>query len=267
MKKLTLISPLLLLMLFSCAPSNDQNPQSSTGSKAQSSEVSTWTVAYFPWKPQHIWYFARPANVEGKYPALILIHEWWGLNDNIKSLASDFAKQGYIVLAADMYWGKTATDSTWATALAWAVSNDEAGAFENLRYAIQYLQWLSEVDDERIWTVWWCFWWWWAYQMAKNNLWTKVSVMYYWRFNADDDLSMMRSQILWHYWEKDMSISIDSAREFQAKLETLSWDHAVYIYPNVGHGFANNPETEDEKDAANLAMQRTLDFLKSNLRE
>ncbi|EKE27675.1 MAG: hypothetical protein ACD_3C00172G0002 [uncultured bacterium (gcode 4)] len=272
MKKIALLSPLLFLLL-SCTPNNDRDMQNGTGDTTNwqnevvgTGDISTWSVAYFPWKWEYIGYFAKPAR-DWTYPALILIHEWWWLNDNIKSLAMDFAKEGYVVLAADMYWSKVAKNATEAMQFASGVTNNEAAAFDNLKYAVEYLQWLPEVDDNRMWSVGWCFWWWWAYQMAKNNLWTKVSVMYYWRFNPEDDLSMMRSQILGHFWEKDMNISIDTVNEFQAKLKTLTWSHMVYIYPNAGHGFANEPSDNYDEEAANLAWQRTLDFLNVNLKQ
>lgn len=102
--------------------------------------------------------------------------------------------------------------------------------------------------------------------MAKNNLGTKATVMYYGRFNTADDLSMMRSQILGHFGEKDTSIAVNTVKEFQAKLQTLSGSNAVYIYPNAGHGFANEPDPTYDKAAADLAWQRTVDFLQKNLK-
>lgn len=102
--------------------------------------------------------------------------------------------------------------------------------------------------------------------MAKNNLGTKASVMYYGRFNPADDLKMMRAQILGHFGEKDTSISVDTVNEFQAKLTTLSGNNAVYIYPNAGHGFANANDQTYDKAAADLAWQRTLDFLNKNVK-
>lgn len=90
--------------------------------------------------------------------------------------------------------------------------------------------------------------------------------MYYGRFNPSDDLKMMRSQILGHFGEKDTSITIDSVTEFQAKLKTLSGSTSmVYIYPNAGHGFANESGATYDKVAAETAWQRTIDFLAKNV--
>lgn len=227
--------------------------------------IVTSDVTYFSWSDQNVWYMVKP-KASWKYPALILIHEWWWLNDNIKSLARDFAKEGYVVLAVDLYWSKSATTPNDAMKLASGVSADEKKAFDNLKAAVAYLKWESEVDATRLWSVGWCFGWGWSYQMAKNSLWTVVSVMYYWRFNTKDDLSMMKSQILGHFWEKDASIKVDTVKEFQAKLKTLSWEHMVYIYPNAWHWFANAEGQAYDKDAADLAWQRTTDFLSKYLK-
>lgn len=90
--------------------------------------------------------------------------------------------------------------------------------------------------------------------------------MYYGRFNPEDDLSMMRSDILGHFGEKDASITIDSMNEFQAKLNTLSGTHVVYIYPNAGHGFANEDGANYDETSAELAWRRTLQFLNQTVK-
>ncbi|MCI0619546.1 dienelactone hydrolase family protein [Candidatus Wolfebacteria bacterium] len=210
-------------------------------------------------------YLARPANTpsDGEaYPALILIHEWWGLNDNIRSLADDFAEQGYVALAVDLYEGEIAKTSEEAGALAGAVRDNVAPAFENLNAAVDYLSSLPYVDGERLASVGWCFGGGWAYEMARNNLGVDASVMYYGRFSLEDDLSMMRADILGHFGEEDASIAVDDVRQFEAKLQTQGGDHAVFIYPNAGHAFANSDnEGAYNEEAARLAWQRTMEFL------
>ena len=88
---------------------------------------------------QFVGYFARP-ETDGKLPAIILIHEWWGLNDDIKSKAREFAKLGYVALAVDMYAGESTTDPAEARKLAGAVRGEMEAAQKNLRDAIQVLK-------------------------------------------------------------------------------------------------------------------------------
>ena len=210
-------------------------------------------------------YLAEPVG-EGPFPALILVHEWWGLNSNIEDLADDFAAQGYVALAVDLYDGEVAVTPDEAGALAGGVRQDTDEAFANLEAARAYLAGLAMVDGDKLASVGWCFGGQWAYNMAANNMGVDASVMYYGRFSMDDDLSMMRADILGHFGEEDRSIAIDDVNQFEAKLSTLEGDHSVFIYPNAGHAFANEDNEEAyNEEAADLAWERTLEFLSREL--
>lgn len=207
-------------------------------------------------------YLAQP-TAEGVYPAIILIHEWWGLNDHIRSTARDFAKLGYVALAVDLYGKEATTDPRQAQEYASEVRENIDNTFENLKSAVRSLREMSKVDSERMASIGWCFGGGWSYQMAKNNLGVKATVIYYGRFNPADDLQKMRSKIIGHFAENDRGIRIDNVKEFQATLKTLNGDHEIYIYPNTQHGFASrrgdNPRYDEE--AAKLAWERTNAFL------
>ncbi|OGZ52847.1 MAG: hypothetical protein A3B25_01195 [Candidatus Ryanbacteria bacterium RIFCSPLOWO2_01_FULL_48_26] len=214
-------------------------------------------------------YLATPGK-NGTYPGIILIHEWWGLNDDIKELADRFANEGYVALAVDLYGGKIAANATSAREFSGEVRNNIDEAFSNLRAAVAFLRARSDVDKNRLASVGWCFGGGWSYQMAVNDLGVKGSVMYYGQFDPHDDFEHMRASILGHFGEKDTSITVDNVREFQAKLVTANGSHEVYIYPNVGHGFANSREGTNmaySAEAAELAWTRTQEFLKKALEE
>ena len=210
-------------------------------------------------------YLAIPST-PGKYPGLILIHEWWGLNDNIKNLADQFADQGYIVLAVDLYEVEYTSDPNVARELASSVRNDMDKAFDNLKSAVNYLESHPNVEMNKLASVGWCFGGGWSYEMAKNDLGIQSSVIYYGRFNPEDDLSRMRATILGHFGEDDASIKVDDVKEFQATLKTLSGEHQIFIYPNSGHGFANEDSPSYVKESAELAWERTLEFLDKELK-
>ena len=204
-------------------------------------------------------YLALPEG-EGPHPALILIHEWWGLNDNIRWYAEEFAKQGYVALAVDLY-GESTDDPKRAGELASAVRNNLEPAFANLQAAVDYLRTRPEVAQNRLASVGWCFGGGWSYQMAKNDMGVKATVMYYGQFAPDDDLSMMEAHIIGHFGEDDTSIPVDDVKAFRAKLQTKSGANQIFIYENVGHGFARELTTESAKQA----WARTLEFLKEEL--
>ena len=201
-------------------------------------------------------------------PGVILIHEWWGLNDDIRARAREFAAAGYAALAVDMYDGESATTAQGARTLAGRARKDMEGSFANLRAAFDYMRTLPRVDGARLASVGWCFGGGWSYQIARNNFGARASVIYYGRFNPADDLAQMRSKIIGHFAEKDRVIKVDDVRQFQARLKTASGDHEIYIYPNTGHGFANNVSGYGKRynaQAAATAHERTLAFLKEHL--
>jgi carboxymethylenebutenolidase len=179
------------------------------------SNVATEEVAYYQ---DTKGYLAVPEG-EGPFPALVFIYEWWGLNDNIRNIAEDFAEQGYVALAVDLYSGESATTSEGAGALAGAVRENVGEAFNNLNAAVAYLESREDVNGEELASVGWCFGGQWAYEMAKNDLGIDASVMYYGRFMPEDDLSMMRADILGHFGEEDRSIAVDDVREFEKKFK------------------------------------------------
>jgi carboxymethylenebutenolidase len=231
---------------------------------AADTPVMTKEVVYYKNDKNVSGYLARPDD-DQKHPGIILIHEWWGLNDNIRDNAKRFAKLGYVALAVDLYDGKSSTTPGEARKLATAVRQNVEEAFKNLKSALDYLKTQPSVDSNRLASIGWCFGGGWSYQMAKNNLGTKASIIYYGFFNPKDDLSKMRATILGHFGENDRAIKVDSVQEFQVNLKTLSGNHEVYIYENAGHAFANEGGSRYNQEAADLAWKRTVTFLEKNL--
>jgi len=234
-------------------------------SAAGESRVITKEVSYYQGQEDVTGYLARP-NDNQQHPAIILIHEWWGLNDWIKENARKFASLGYVALAVDLYNGEAATSRDQARKLATHVRSNMDEAFKNLEQAIAFLKGQTRhVIPTRLGSIGWCFGGGWSYQMAKNNLGVKASVIYYGFFNPKDDLGKMRATIIGNFAEKDRGIRVDNVREFQAKLKTLSGDHEIYIYANTGHAFANPVSGNYDKAAAELAWKRTITFLEKYL--
>ena len=210
-------------------------------------------------------YLAKPNDNE-KHPGLILIHEWWGLNDQIMKTADRFAEEGYVALAVDLYSGKVTTKSSKAGELASSVRNDMPAAFENLQAAVDYLNSHPNVEENKLASVGWCFGGGWSYEMAKNDLGIDGSVIYYGQFNPEDDLSIMRANILGHFGEDDATILVDDVIAFEAKLQTLEGEHQIFIYPNSGHAFGNEESSSYNMESADLAWSRTLEFLDREIR-
>lgn len=254
-----------LLMLTGLVFVNRGAQPAAEASQAENAKVVAKEVSYYPEKENVKGYLARPDD-DKKHPGIILIHEWWGLNDYIRANARRFAELGYVALAVDLYEGESTEKAEDARRLAGTVRSDPEKAFANLKAAVAYLKGHTEmVDPKRIASIGWCFGGGWSYEMAKNNLGVKASIIYYGRFNPKDDLKKMRATILGHFGKEDRSIRVDTVEEFQAKLKTLSGDHEIYIYENAGHAFANETGSRYNKEAADLAWKRTVRFLEKFL--
>jgi carboxymethylenebutenolidase len=254
----------VFLLLSACSPAAPDNPSSLTPNTSDSITFSGMQLKYWEEHNDTTGYLVEPEG-EGPFPAVILIHEWWGLNANIKELAHQFADEGYVALAVDMYAGESATSPDGARALATSVREDKDPAFENLSAALTHLEKAKNVDADRIASIGWCFGGGWSYEMAKNDLGVDASVIYYGRFNPEDDLSIMSSTIQGHFGEDDQSIPVDDVKAFQAKLKTASGDHEVFIYENAGHAFANSDSDAYQEESAEKAWERTISFLEEYL--
>lgn len=269
MKRASLLVPALFLVACTNG-ATDPSPSTGTGavltgsdtvptissSSAPDIAIKTETVDYGPTDG----YLAMPDD-KAKHPAIILIHEWWGLNDNIRWYAEQFAKQGYVALAVNLYEQPATEDRTKAGEMAAAVRANLEPAFANLNDAVAYLKTRPEVQTDNLASVGWCFGGGWSYQMAKNDLGVKASVMYYGQFAPEDDLEMMKAHIMGHFGENDTGIPVDDVKAFRAKLETKSGENQIFIYENVGHGFAKELNTP----SAQQAWDRTLEFLDEQL--
>lgn len=243
-----------------------ESPETSLNTGTGSVETESEEVVYATIAGKEIKGFVAYPTGSGSYPGLVLIHEWWGLNENIRDLAEQYAAQGYVALAVDLYEGQSTTDQTRARELTTSVSGNMDRAKDNLRQATAYLRTRPDVKKDALASVGWCFGGGWSYEMAKNDMGLDASVMYYGRFSPHEDHSHMKTDIIGHFGEEDMSIKVDDVETFQATLKTANGDHEIYIYPNAGHGFANEDNAEAYKpEAAALAWQRTLTFLRAHV--
>lgn len=209
-------------------------------------------------------YLSIPSG-EGPHPAIILIHEWWGLNDQIREMADRFAEQGYVALAVDLYEGKSTHTPEQARELATLVRGNVEEAFDNLEGALEYLRSHPAVDSGRLASAGWCFGGGWSYEMAVRDLGVKASIIYYGQFNPEDDLRMMRSTIQGHFGEDDQSIPVDDVKAFRAVLNKASGEHQIFIYENAGHAFMNEGGDRYNEEGAKKAWERTMDFLHEQL--
>jgi len=209
-------------------------------------------------------YFAAPADVFKPLPAIILIHEWWGLNDNVRAMADRFAGQGYMVLAVDLYGGETAATPEQARQLMLKVVETPEPAAENIKAAYEFLE---TAGAPSIASVGWCFGGGWSLQAAQllpDEL--DASVIYYGQVTSDEDkLRPVTAPILGLFGAEDSGIKVESVESFRDALERLRKEHEIHIYPGVGHAFANPTGGNFDAEAAADAWNRTIEFLERHL--
>jgi len=210
-------------------------------------------------------HFVIPADMVDPLPAIIVIHEWWGLNDGVRSMANRLAGLGYIVLAVDLYGGKIAATPADARKLMLGVVENPEDAKENIRQAYQFLELTAGAPS--IGSLGWCFGGGWSLNTAllfPDQL--DATVIYYGQVTDDEaKLEPMNVPILGIFGAKDKGIPVASVRGFEHALENLSKDYEIEVYPGVGHAFANPSGNNYNAEAADKAWQRTVAFLNRHL--
>ena len=213
-------------------------------------------------------FLAQPAGAERRpddgLPGLILIHEWWGLNENMETMARRFAEQGYVALAVDLYGGEVAEDPQRARQLSQTVEQEPA--LDNLRQATHYLA--EEQRAPRVGVVGWCFGGAWSLQAAlAMPAALSAAVVYYGRLVTERELlGTLETPLLGIFGAEDSSIPVEDVRRFESTLQALDKDAEVHVYEGAGHAFANPSGERYRPEAAQDAWEKTLVFLAEHLK-
>jgi carboxymethylenebutenolidase len=210
-------------------------------------------------------WLARPRDANGALPGLIVIHEWWGLNDNVRDEAARLAAEGYVALAVDLYGGRTATEVRDAMGLSQGLTKNPGPAEENLRQAYRYLDQVAGAP--RIGTIGWCLGGRWSLKaallMPKD---VDATVIYYGAVNVPEaELAPLRMPVLGLFGSKDPVIPLPTVTAFEAAMKKLGKPVEVHVYEGAQHAFANPSGTAYEPAAAEDAWKRTTAFLRENL--
>ena len=203
----------------------------------------------------HALLYAPAGPAAAKHPAVIVIHEWWGLNDWVKQQAADLAAHGYVALAIDLYRGQVATDADTAHQLSRGVPEDRG--VRDLKAAEAYLSADKHVEASRIGAIGWCMGGGYALAFAVADPHLKAVVANYGPPPTDpDSLAQIHAAILGNYGGLDKGITPDSVNGFAAQMKKLGKSIDVKIYPDAGHAF-ENPNNQTGYRAADTADARS----------
>ena len=205
--------------------------------------------------------FLATPEKPGRYPALIVIHEWWGLTDWVKGQTQKLADAGYVALAVDLYRGKVTADPEEAHELMRGLPQDRA--VSDLKAAFAYLATRKDVDHDHIGSIGWCMGGGFSLQLAIHEPRLAACVVNYGALPTDpNDIQQIYAPVLGNFGAEDRGITPADVQEFQKTMQTMKRRIDVKIYDGAGHGFENSTNTAGYRpDAAADAWARTIAFL------
>ena len=201
-----------------------------------------------------------------------MIHEWWGLNDNVKHWTDRMAAEGYAALAVDLYGGQVATSSTEAMALMQAVAQERALALARLRAAATLLRTDprarggADAPAPKLGVIGWCFGGAQSLQLALNDPDLAAAVIYYGQLEADPArLRSIKAAVLGVFGTRDPSIPQETVDAFDRGLTDAGVVHELHRF-DAEHAFANPSNPRYQSEAAAEAWARVRTFLARHLR-
>jgi len=211
-------------------------------------------------------FLATPEG-KGPFPGVIVIQEWWGLDEWVKDQARALAKEGYVALAPDLYRGKVTNKQEEAHQLMSGLPADRA--MRDLKAAYATLAARPDVKKDRIGAIGWCMGGMYALRLATEEPGLKAVVPYYGAPPTDPAaIARIKAPVLGNYGAEDKGPSPEQVKEFEAALKKAGKPVDMKIYPGAGHAFANpnNPWKGYREEAAKDAWARTTAFLAKHLK-
>ena len=234
-------------------------PVPSGAARSPRADVVSDTVVYGTVDGKQLTGFrSRPKNGKKDAPAIVVVHEWWGLNDNIRAASEQLAGEGYVALAVDLYGGKVATTPDSATSLMRAAGGNVESNRANLAAAIDYLR---SQGAKKVGTIGWCFGGRWSLEAGLvGGSKVQAVVMYYGSPITDPaQLQQLKAPLLGLFGSQDSGIPVDSVKAMAAVLDKLGKNETVEFF-DAGHGFANPSGRNYNAAAAESAWKRTTEF-------
>jgi carboxymethylenebutenolidase len=212
------------------------------GMALRAGSAKTETVSYKSGAETVSGYIVLPDSA-GKHPAIIVIHEWWGLNDWVKEQAQKYAAQGYVALAVDLYRGKAANNADEAHILMRGLPDDRG--LRDLEAAFAYLASRPDVDAGKIGSIGWCMGGGWSIKLAVDQPKLAACIVNYGSLPTDPgNVAKIKAPVEGNFGAEDRGIPPESVRAFEAAMKTAGKTTDIKIYDGAGHAY-QNPNNKD----------------------
>ncbi|MEZ4656531.1 MAG: dienelactone hydrolase family protein [Caldilineaceae bacterium] len=208
-------------------------------------------------------YLARPEGDEPA-PAVVVIQEWWGLNDHIMDVANRLAHEGYVALAPDLYHGEVATEPDEARKLVMAL--DMPAAVREIGQAIAYLLDQDYVSGDKVGITGFCMGGGLTLQTALVNESLAVAIPWYGSPLSAEDAGKVTAPVLGLYGGADQGIPVDAVKGMEEGLNAAGIPSQIIIYDGAPHAFFNDTRESYTPAAADDAWPRALQWLNTYLR-
>lgn len=227
--------------------------------------VGAETVAFKSGNDTVSGYLAVPKG-PGPHPAVVVIHEWWGLNEWVRKEADHRASHGYMALAVDLYRGKVAKDRDTAHELSRGLPQDRA--LRDLKAAVTYLEGLAGVRKDRIGVMGWCMGGGYALDLAVADPRVRSCIVAYGRVKTEADaLKPLAAPVLGIFGADDKGIPPEQIRQFWAAMSEAGKQLELHEFLWAGHAFMN-PDNKDgyNKGATDVSHKAVDVFLERTLK-
>ncbi len=195
-------------------------------------------------------------------PAVLLIHEWWGLNNQIKAVAAELARMGYVAIAVDLYDGNVAKTPDDARKYMKMVAADKA--METLKSWVDWSR-SNQKTTDKLATIGWCFGGGWSLNASIGSS-VDATIIYYGNVARNvADLKNLNGPVLGHFAMQDKWINQNMVGEFYSEMQKAGQPIPEIHWYDADHAFANPSGGRYDEEDAKLSWERTTEFLKLHL--
>ena len=235
----------LIVLIYSCNSNENTTTDSSTKTETKTPKLKEETVSYTVDSLRMQSYVVYDENVEGKRPAVLVVHEWWGLNDYVKRRANMLAEMGYVAMAVDMYGnGRMGNDPGAAQALAMPFYQNPAMAKKHFDMALEELKKNPNVDQSKIAGIGYCFGGGMLLNLVRMGEPLNGVVSFHGSLlGTPADKNLTKAEILVCHGEKDDFVNAEVA-PFKKQMDSIGKSYTFKSYPGATHSFTNPDATE-----------------------